>query len=130
MLVVVSAPRGLQQNQVLNTAKEEDLILEATRAARQAGKLAIEFSPNGSLETLQAYLQEYDPHMLHFVGHGVFDEVADAGYLLVEAQDGSQAMVSNQDFAKMLAQQGIRCAWYSCLPANPQSPPRPAALPI
>jgi hypothetical protein len=57
MLVVISAPQGLSEEQVLDTAREEDLILEANRDAHRTGKLEeVVFAPNGSLEALQEYL--------------------------------------------------------------------------
>src|SRR5262245_26079939 len=60
LLVLIAAPLGLNQNMVLNTAREEDLILEATAAARRDRRLQVEFAPAGSPEALEAALREWD----------------------------------------------------------------------
>jgi tetratricopeptide (TPR) repeat protein len=102
LLVLIAAPLGLGQDQVLNTAREEDIILGATAAARRAGRLEVEFAPGGSPEALETALREFDPHMLHFVGHGVFVEALDSGLLLMETADGHERQVPNAEFAALL----------------------------
>jgi tetratricopeptide (TPR) repeat protein len=104
MLVMISAPLDLNQNQVLNTEREVDLILAATSQARRAGQLHIEFTPAGSLGALVNALQELDPHMLHFVGHGTFSKSKDRGYLLLEDPHGRKQEVPNEEFAQKLEQ--------------------------
>jgi tetratricopeptide (TPR) repeat protein len=105
LLVLIAAPLGLGQNEVLNTAREEDLILSVLAQARRAGQIEIEFAPSGSLEALEAALREFDPHVLHFVGHGVFDEARDRGLLLMETPDGRRREVPNAEFAGAVARQ-------------------------
>ena len=104
MLVVIASPSGLSENEVLHFAREEDLILAATADARKAGRLHLEFAPNGQLETVKDYLREYQPHLLHFVGHGVFVEAKDSGLLFMEDQHGRKCDVWNKDFADTLSQ--------------------------
>lgn len=105
LLVVIAAPSGLDPNMVLNTAREEDLILAATAGARKA-EVEVVFAANGSLEGLEAALREHDPHILHFTGHGVFDRGADSGWLLMEGADGSQRRVANEKFVQLLERRG------------------------
>lgn len=102
LLVIIAAPHGLDENQVLNTALEEEIIMSATAPARRLGLLQVEFTPNGVPETLARYLREYDPHLLHFVGHGSFVEAYDSGVLFMEAEDGNRVEVSNVRFAEIL----------------------------
>jgi tetratricopeptide (TPR) repeat protein len=106
LLVVIAAPLGLNEDEVLNFAREEDLILAATSQARKTGKLRVEFAPNGSLETLEQYLREYNPYLLHFLGHGVFMDSADSGVLLMETKDGHRREVWNKDFTEALLKNG------------------------
>jgi tetratricopeptide (TPR) repeat protein len=106
MLVVIAAPVELNRDKALNSAREEDLILIATSEARKAGKLQLEFTPNGALETLEEYLREYNPHLLHFVGHGFFAESVDSGLLLMETFDGHTREVWNKDFTEVLVENG------------------------
>ncbi|MGA7732831.1 MAG: CHAT domain-containing protein [Chloroflexia bacterium] len=115
VLVIISSPSDLAQDQVLNFAKEEDLILTAHAEARRAGLVEVEFTPNGSIQALSTYLREFDPHILHFTGHGVFNQLADSGYLLMEDEHGHKARVTNGDFAELLERQGksLRLAFLS-----------------
>jgi tetratricopeptide (TPR) repeat protein len=106
LLVVIAAPLGLNDNEMLHFAREEDLILAATSQARKTGKLRVEFAPNGALETVEHYLREYNPHLLHFVGHGVFVDSADSGMLLMETRDGYRRQVWNKDFTEALLKNG------------------------
>ena len=106
MLVMISAPNGLSDDKLLDTPKEEDLILESTREAQKQGRLEIVFAENATLDTLQDELCEYDPHILHFVGHGVYDPLKDHGILLMEDTHGNRQEVSNQQFADLLVQHG------------------------
>ncbi len=106
LLVLIAAPLGLPQNMVLNTAREEDLILEATAAARRDRRLQVEFAPAGSPQAFEAALREWNPHLLHFTGHGVFDEEKDTGYLLMEEPDGREKRLSNAAFAEILERRG------------------------
>jgi tetratricopeptide (TPR) repeat protein len=106
MLVVIAAPVELSKGQMLNFSREEDLILAATSEARKAGKLHLEFTPNGAPETLEQYLREYNPHLLHFVGHSVFVDSVDSGMLLMETPDGHSREVWNKDFADVLVENG------------------------
>jgi hypothetical protein len=102
MLVVISAPHGLNQNQILNTRLEEDLILTALADARRSGRIQVEFAPNSSPDELATYLEDIDPHILHFVGHGSFDITRDSGLLLLEDPKGSPLEYGNQTFADLL----------------------------
>ena len=106
MLVMISAPNGLSDNELLDTSKEEDLILESTREAQKQGRLEIVFAENATLDTLQDELCDYDPHILHFVGHGVYDPLKDHGILLMEDTHGNRQEVGNQQFADLLVQHG------------------------
>jgi tetratricopeptide (TPR) repeat protein len=106
LLVLIAASLGLSQDQVLNTAREEDLILSVLAEARRAGRVTIEFTPNGSPEALATALREFDPHVLHFVGHGVFVSELDSGLLLMERPDGHKRDVPNAEFAETLERRG------------------------
>ena len=118
MLVVIAAPLGLNENEVLHFTREEDLILAATAQARKAGRLRLEFSPNGSLETLEEKLREFQPHLLHFVGHGVFVDSQDRGLLLMETSDGHKRQVWNAEFVESLLKMDANYGVSSCRPAS------------
>jgi hypothetical protein len=66
MLVVISNPLNLPQNLVLNTEKEQEVILEALDKLQRERKLDIDFVEDASLDTIQDYLSEKDYHIIHF----------------------------------------------------------------
>ncbi len=84
MLVVISSPLNLPDNMVLNTEKEQEVILGALDKLQREKKLDIDFVDDASLETIQDYLSEKDYHILHFTGHGEFNESQGKGFLLLE----------------------------------------------
>ncbi len=106
VLVLVAAPLGLSQNEVLDARQEEDIILGALGGARRIGPVQIEFAPNGALETLERMLAEFDPHILHFTGHGVFVRQLDRGFLLMETPDGRKREVPHEEFVRTLSRRG------------------------
>lgn len=106
VLVVIPAPTGLNQNEVLDVRGEESLLLTAFSSVHSKYPVEIEFAPNGKLDTLRQYLDEFDPHVLHFVGHGNFIPGVDAGSLLMEADDGTRQSETNEEFARVLKQVG------------------------
>ena len=95
--------------------KEEDLLLRALAGARRTGKATVEFTPNGSLETLENWLDEFDPHVLHFAGHGVFVTAQDRGFLLMETAAGERREVDNGEFCRAIEQRAksLRMAFFS-----------------
>lgn len=102
MLVVVSSPMNLPAHMVLNTEKEQEVILEALDKLHRERKLDIDFVDDASLDTIQDYLSEKDYHILHFTGHGVFDENQDTGFLLLEDSRGRMENVENERIATIL----------------------------
>ena len=104
VLVCIAAPFDLDQNQVLNTGREEGLILGALQDARRTGGIQTDFTTNGSPEALADALREFDPHILHFTGHGVFVEADDTGVLLMETLDGRERRLTNPGFTDIIAQ--------------------------
>jgi tetratricopeptide (TPR) repeat protein len=102
LLIAIAAPLGLSQNEVLDTAREEDLLLEATAEARRLGTLEVEFTRAGSLVAIEEALRDFDPHLFHLTGHGVFDPEKDRGHLLLETADGRKRPVENGEFATLL----------------------------
>ena len=102
MLVVISSPMNLPEHMVLNTEKEQEVILEALDRLHRERKLDIDFVDDASLDTIQDYLSEKDYHILHFTGHGLFDENKDKGFLLLEDSQGRMENVENERIATIL----------------------------
>ncbi len=114
ILVMVSAPEDLNRTGRLDYESEEQQIIQAFGELFTNGQVQIDFTDDGSLEGLQSKLQANHYHILHFSGHGVFDEegrmghqTAHTGYLLLEDEENlKQKLIPARDFAHALREGG------------------------
>lgn len=99
VLVMVSSPSDLDP---LDVEREVDLLRQATADLTSAGVLELEIVPHARLRTLQHQLRIAEYHVFHFIGHGVYDEKADDGLLMLEDDDGRSRGVSGLDLGVLL----------------------------
>ncbi len=102
MLVVVSSPLDLPEHRVLNTEREQEVILAALDKLQRKRLLDIDFCEDAALDTIQDYLSELEYDILHFTGHGVFNEAKKRGELLLEDEQGNMQPLTNDEFAALL----------------------------
>lgn len=57
---------------------------------------------------MQDRLREVDVHILHFIGHGLFDQETNEGSLLFENENGASQLVSADKLATLLQDEGLR----------------------
>jgi len=65
MLVVVSSPLDLPEQRVLNTEREQEVILAALDRLQRQGLLDLDFCEDAALDTIQDYLSEQEYDILH-----------------------------------------------------------------
>ena len=82
ILVMISSPEDLSESERLSYEEEESLVISAFEPLFAHGQVEIDFTDDGSLESLQDKLRQNAYHILHFSGHGVFRD--GNGYLLLE----------------------------------------------
>ena len=90
VLVVIASPADFEQLQVEDEWSRLD---EALRPMIESGALALERLEKPTLAALQRALRR-DYHVLHFVGHGGFDEQRQDGLLVFEDEQGRGNEVS------------------------------------
>lgn len=83
VLVVMSSPRGTHP---LDLGKERSLI-ESTWANDE--KVHVDFLEHPTADALFARLVERKYHVLHYMGHGAYDERRGMGALVLETDDGA-----------------------------------------
>ncbi|MFZ0544536.1 MAG: CHAT domain-containing protein [Candidatus Promineifilaceae bacterium] len=66
------------------------------------GELEIEHLNPATLDEFQTKLVSFRPHILHFIGHGVFDLDTGQGALIFENQDGKSRRVSPRQLGTLL----------------------------
>jgi tetratricopeptide (TPR) repeat protein len=105
VLVVISAP---SDEPSIDVAPERE-SLEAAFAAAPAGELeAVFLRAPATLEGLEEALWRGDFHVVHYLGHGAFDDQLEQAVLFFEDEDRCSRTVRDDEFCSMLARQGIQ----------------------
>jgi hypothetical protein len=110
VLVAISNPQDLEQFNL----PPVDVVLE--RATLQAafdtvgpGRLQAEYlEPPMTLERLEKALRERRHHVLHFLGHGRYDDKRSQAMLYLQDAQGSARPARDVELAGMLARQGAQ----------------------
>ncbi len=107
MLVVISSPNdpGIAP---LNTKLEQEVILEAVDKLHREHKMEIDFTEDATFETIERYLNEKDYHIVHFTGHGTFNDEKNKGYLILETEDGKAIEMDNGAISDLLTGRNVR----------------------
>jgi tetratricopeptide (TPR) repeat protein len=107
MLVVVSNPIAPQITP-LNMELEQEVILEAVDRLNREYKMEVDFTEDATFETVESYLNEKEYHIVHFTGHGKYDDNKHGGFLIFESEDGKAREIDNTAIADLFAGRGIR----------------------
>ncbi len=99
VLAVVSSPRGLQP---LDVAVERAHLEEALAQHVRSGRVRLEWVEHASWEELHDRLLRRPWHVLHFIGHGTFDDAADEGLIALVGSDGRADFVNASSLADLL----------------------------
>jgi len=101
ILVMIASPEDSDIQHRLSWEKEEDQIIRAFEQLYENAEVQIDFTADGSLESLEKKLKENHYHILHFSGHGVFKD--GKGYLALENFiTMKQQLVDAETFAKSI----------------------------
>jgi hypothetical protein len=104
LLAVFSQPSDLA---VLNIEREEEILLQTLGAAAQ---IKIQVLQQPTWDKLQESVRSFQPHLLHFVGHGVFDPKSGEASLILENEDGTGFPLPAVDLATLLRDAPLRLA--------------------
>ena len=99
LLAMIAGPRDYPP---LDVEKEWRILHSALQELEEAGLVILERLQPATLGALQRRLRQGACHILHFVGHGAFDETAQDGVLLLEDEEGRGRAVSAQDLGVLL----------------------------
>jgi hypothetical protein len=105
ILVVVSQPRGTP---LLDTKTETSDLRTAFRPLAAAGKAEVEVLTKATAGRLQRRLAKGGVDVLHFAGHGEFDEKEREGSLLLEDERGRPHPLGSEALRQVLCGRGLR----------------------
>lgn len=97
---------------------EREQIVGALARLQRAGKVEIETLDHATVRTLQAMLRR-PFHVLHYIGHGAYDERTGNGMLLLEDEEGGRHALSAAQLQYLLRDTTVRLAVFNaCLTAR------------
>ena len=99
ILVVISSPADLPS---LDASLEYAKLENAVRGLKAKGIVELQKLENAQLSELYRQLRENPCHVLHFVGHGFFDEKTNDGQLYFENEMGRSTPVSAERLSTAL----------------------------
>jgi len=100
MLVVTANPEGTEP---LNIEPEIQAIKQAL--APLGSRVQMKRLDRPSIADLEGHLKEC--HVLHFIGHGLFDDRSGSGALILEGRDGQPRTVDAHDLAGLLPKRHV-----------------------
>ena len=99
VLVVIASPTDYPP---LDAEREWTNLKNAFSDLEGSGQVALERLDQATLAALRPRLRQGRHQVLHFIGHGAFDEAAGGHVLVMEDQDGHGRRVSGQDLGMVL----------------------------
>lgn len=100
LLVITANPKGYQ---ALDAEREWKILQEILYPLQQRGILEIERLEKPMPLALQRRLRQSDVHLLHFIGHGGFDDAAGEGILLFEDEQQNPLPVGSNQLVTLLS---------------------------
>ncbi|HEU5101226.1 MAG TPA: CHAT domain-containing protein [Roseiflexaceae bacterium] len=99
VLAIMASPRNLAP---LNVEREWTRLQEALHELEERDLVVVERLEQASLPALQRQLRRGAYNVLHFMGHGMFDERTQDGLLMMEDEDGLGYPISGQNLGMLL----------------------------
>ncbi|MBY5164396.1 extracellular solute-binding protein [Salsipaludibacter albus] len=100
ILGVVCSPADMPH---LDVDHERELVEEALTGVVDEGLVVLEWLHGQGWRDLQMAMAAGQWHLVHFVGHGRFDDVRDEGAIAMVGRDGSAQAVSATQLARLLS---------------------------
>jgi hypothetical protein len=97
---VVSSPESVAQ---LDVAAEREKLERALGDLKARGMVELDWLPRATLGVLDRRIGAPDDvHVLHYIGHGTYEERAQSGLLMFEDEHGGRRDVTGEELCSML----------------------------
>ena len=90
VLVVVT---NISSGETLNVEKEWENIIDSLKSELKNKQVVIDRLSKSTLDCFQQQLRKYPYHVVHFIGHGVFDERTGDGKIILEDENGRAVFI-------------------------------------
>lgn len=101
-LTVLGVVAGPSDQVELSKDVERDRMERALAELIKAGSVQLKWTEDGTFSAFGRGLRQHKPHIVHFIGHGAFDEGENAGTILFERDDGTTNAVSADTLGGLL----------------------------
>ncbi len=102
VLAVIASPSDYP---ALDVEREWANLKEALSELESRGTVTVDRLDPATIEGLQRQLLRHEYHILHFLGHGEFDEATDDSVLLLSGADNRGEAVSGETFSALVRDQ-------------------------
>lgn len=103
VLAMASSPRGVDEEDELDVDKERENLELALADLVAQGTVELDWLERATLTELERRIGSADDiHVLHFIGHGAYDERLQAGILQFEDERGDKKEVSGVELCSLL----------------------------
>ena len=110
VLVMGASPTGTAN---LDLEAEHRSIETQLRTSALRHAVQLNFVNGGTLAALHKALEEFEPHIFHFTGHGKWDDDLDDGVVLFEARGRRQQAVTGRNLGVLLNRSSMRLAIFN-----------------
>ncbi len=104
ILVASAQPVGLAR---LSIEEEIDVIRRGFEALIEKKLVEVDILPRATVPALHGYLSTGKYNVLHFIGHGTFDDKLKKGFLVFENTDGGTSLLDERSARELLCQRGL-----------------------
>jgi CHAT domain len=122
ILAMISAPSDLPP---LDVEEEWDKLNSTLSDLAGRGMVQVDRLEDGTLAALRRRLQLQKYHVLHFIGHGGFDEKGQDGALALEAAEEKTRLVTGRDLGMMIHHRPLRLAMLNACEGARSAPDDP-----
>lgn len=98
ILAVAASPSDLAE---LDVVKELDHLRQALADPLASGQIRLETLDHGTMESIGEAMRTFQPHVFHFVGHGLFAD--GEAHLALEDAAGASTLVAEGTFRELFA---------------------------
>src|SRR6266566_171099 len=106
VLLLISSPPGLGENTRVDVESERAVVEQATRKAREDGQLYLHVEDIVTPQRVQDALIVFQPHIVHYIGHGEYKEQR-GGVLLWEDEQGNELSITDERLAEILCPRNL-----------------------
>jgi tetratricopeptide (TPR) repeat protein len=107
ILLLISSPPKMDEWQRIDVESERAAVESATREYRERGLLNLLVVDIVTPSRVQQAVLRFKPHLLHYIGHGGYDEDS-GGFLVWEDEQGKPQLIHAVLLADLLRPRGLR----------------------